>query len=153
MVSFKIPTSFRKGQDISFEITGAESAGDTFKITDPSGDQVDILGSFTKDNEFGETLTGTIEDAKKGVYNLVAYGRDWSQPDFPIYDKEIATFQSNQAQVLPSQEPTNPGTGGSGGSNSGSSGGNNKNLVSKLSNNKVLVAGAVAVGLVVIGEY
>lgn len=117
MVSLNIPGSFEKGQDIPFTVSGnAGAAADTFRIVDESGSQVKFLGSFTKDNDFGQKIKGKIENADSTQYILEAFGpRMTGSAINPrmLYDKQIAEFKSNVAEVLPSMTNNSNSSNGS----------------------------------------
>jgi len=115
MVSLSIPDKFKKGQDIPFTVSGnAGAAADTFRIVDEDGNQVKFLGSFTKDNDFGKKIKGKIENADSTQYILEAFGpRMTGSASNPrmLYDKQIAEFKSNVAEVLPSMNNSNSSNG------------------------------------------
>lgn len=142
MVQLKIPDEFRKGQDIPFKITGAVTAtADTYKIVNSEGRRVKLIGSYIKDNDFGDQIKGVIEDAKSKSYRLVAFGGDYSNPRNPIYDKKLAEFKSNVAELLPSKTMTDS-------NNSGGTDSKTSKIMQKLKENKLLIgAGAAGAGL------
>lgn len=139
MVKFKIPNVFQKGDDINFEISGGAGAtGDTFAIVNEDGERVKLLGSYLKDNDFGETITGTIENAKDSSYKLKAFGGRLNEGGRMVYDNELVQFQSNDAQIIPNAQPeTDPSD-------------NNKNMITKLFNKKTILAGVAVAGIILI---